>query len=486
MLVPDHQEARQRLDLHEYQGGLYTTDEIKELQQAADESKKAFDIYQPRFLEMRNRAAFSDSAAREAAFQELREVSDLAALPALDDVCTIRGPFKKKLRSKLGREAAEQFVVDFNLAAVAALGNMPQHEATMRLVGCVVDSPWPEIRQLAGTLLKPRPKTDFVPALMGALTAPIEADVDIQIEADGVLTYGETIRQQTPQAKFASVVTRDAVAVTPPNRRGRRASPAPVLGMSAFRAARWANEAHNRVALANAAAQERNLRIQTALKMTTDMNVDLGAEPEVWWQAWRDENGLYYDESQQPTYETYDVGTQYYYLPAPYVPAPGSMSCFAAGTQVWTKSGPVSIEDVHVGDMVLSQSPQTGELAYRPVYETTLRPPSPTVNLTIDDETITATLGHRFWVDGRGWQMARLLKQDMPLHSLDGRAQLAAIEQCQPGEEVEAYNLGVDDFHTYVVGKSRLLVHDNSCPRPTTAPIPGMTLATPASLAKAR
>jgi hypothetical protein len=232
------------------------------------------------------------------------------------------------------------------------------------------------------------------------------------------------------------------------------------------------------VAVANANASQQNLRFQHALKMTTDLNVDLGAEPSVWWQAWRDENGLYYDESRQPTYETYQLATQYY--------TPGTMSCFAEGTPVWTKSGPVAIELIHIGDMVLCQNPQTGELAYRPVIETTLRPPSPTVNLTVNDETITATLGHRFWINGRGWEMARLLKSDMPLHSLDGRVELSAAEPCKPGEEIEAYNLGVDEFHTYVVGKSRLLVHDNSCPRPTIAAIPGMTLPAAQAIAKAK
>ncbi len=39
--------------------------------------------------------------------------------------------------------------------------------------------------------------------------------------------------------------------------------------------------------------------------------------------------------------------------------------------------------------------------------------------------------------------------------------------------EETAYNLVVGEYHTYFVGEGRLLVHDNNCPLPTTATIPG-------------
>jgi hypothetical protein len=40
--------------------------------------------------------------------------------------------------------------------------------------------------------------------------------------------------------------------------------------------------------------------------------------------------------------------------------------------------------------------------------------------------------------------------------------------------DAEAYNLVVDDFHTYFVGRLGLLVHDNNFRRPTTAVLPGL------------
>jgi hypothetical protein len=242
--------------------------------------------------------------------------------------------------------------------------------------------------------------------------------------------------------------------------------------VEARRAAYRANPLQQQVAVDNANTQARNFRIKQVLKAATGWDIDLSAEPEVWWQAWRDENELYYDEASQPQIQSYDPYVQQYYFPPP-----AMMSCFPAGTPVWTQAGPAPIETISLGDMVLSQDPTTGKLAYRPVLDTTVRPPSATVALSVNDETIVATLGHRFWINGRGWEMAKFLKADSPLHALDGAAHLISVQPSPEGKQV-AHNLTVDEFHTYFVGASRLLVHDNSCPRPTLAAIPGMPAAT--------
>ena len=123
-----------------------------------------------------------------------------------------------------------------------------------------------------------------------------------------------------------------------------------------------------------------------------------------------------------------------------------------------------------MGDLVLAQHPSTGELAFRPVLQTTVGDPVPVLRISLPGETITATLGHRFWVNGQGWQMAKQLKPAMALHAVNHALDVTAIEK---GEDMACHNLVVDEFHTFFVGKSRLLVHDKSCPAPTTAAIPG-------------
>jgi hypothetical protein len=48
------------------------------------------------------------------------------------------------------------------------------------------------------------------------------------------------------------------------------------------------------------------------------------------------------------------------------------------------------------------------------------------------------------------------------------------IENVTPAGEDKAYNLVVDDFNTYFVGSSGLLVHDNEFRKPTRAIVPGL------------
>jgi hypothetical protein len=138
---------------------------------------------------------------------------------------------------------------------------------------------------------------------------------------------------------------------------------------------------------------------------------------------------------------------------------------------VWTLQGPKPIEHVAVGEMVLAQHPDTGELAYRPVTQTTLGPPTQTIELSLPGETIVATLGHRFWVNGRGWEMAKSLGSPMQLHAMDAAVEVGSLKK---GEKLECHNLVVDEFHTFFVGESRVLVHDKTCPRPTVSVTPGL------------
>ena len=67
--------------------------------------------------------------------------------------------------------------------------------------------------------------------------------------------------------------------------------------------------------------------------------------------------------------------------------------------------------------------------------------------------------------------MAKELKSGQPLHALHGSWPIRQVDELP---DAEAYNLVVDDFHTYFVGRLGLLVHDNNFRRPTTAVLPGL------------
>jgi hypothetical protein len=198
--------------------------------------------------------------------------------------------------------------------------------------------------------------------------------------------------------------------------------------------------------------------------------------PKDWWDWWLDDNEYYSDD--HPVDRRYDSHTESYTYGYPKYEIrnpepPRRYSCFAKGTPVWTKTGQRSIESLELGDLVLAQNVETGELAYKPVIARTVRPPSPILKLSLDGEELLTTRGHPFWVAGVGWRMAKELGDAAVLHAVTGSAPLAAVE---PAGELEAYNLVVADFNTYFVGESGVLVHDNTPRRATRSTLPGLVV----------
>jgi hypothetical protein len=147
-------------------------------------------------------------------------------------------------------------------------------------------------------------------------------------------------------------------------------------------------------------------------------------------------------------------------------------SCFLAGTPIWTETGLRPIESIQPGDRVLSQDPDSGELAFKVVTGKTVRPPAGASRLDILGESITTTLGHPLWVTGQGWEMAKHLKPGDQLHGIHGILIVSTIDPLP--DKIEAHNLVVDDFNTYFVGNCGLLVHDNTYRKPTRAVVPGL------------
>jgi hypothetical protein len=175
-----------------------------------------------------------------------------------------------------------------------------------------------------------------------------------------------------------------------------------------------------------------------------------------WWDWWLNENE-FYTPPQKPA--------NFVQVRVPIA------SCFVAGTPVWTISGPMQIENIKVGELVLAQDSDTGELAYKPVIGTTIRPASPLIETKLGDTLIRCTRGHPFWVSGKGWQMAKELKAGEWLHTVHGPV---LIDSAEPSDEAICYNLIVADFHDYFVSDAKVLVHDNLLRGPTLATVPGL------------
>ena len=88
----------------------------------------------------------------------------------------------------------------------------------------------------------------------------------------------------------------------------------------------------------------------------------------------------------------------------------GTSYCFVAGTLVTTEDGFKPIEEIEVGDKVLSENEMTGEVAVKTVTETYVNETDELVHIGVNGETISATPSHPFYVYKFGWTLAGSLK----------------------------------------------------------------------------
>ena len=133
------------------------------------------------------------------------------------------------------------------------------------------------------------------------------------------------------------------------------------------------------------------------------------------------------------------------------------------GTLVATKSGLVPIEDIQPGDLVWATDEETGETALKEVVQTFRNETEEWVNVKVNGEEITCTPMHPFYSPVKGWTSAIDLRAGDILVMLNG--EYVVVEQVQH-ELLESpettYNFEVEDYHTYYVGNTAVLVH-NKC-----------------------
>ncbi|MCA9258405.1 MAG: hypothetical protein KDA61_04350 [Planctomycetales bacterium] len=474
--APEHRTARARLDVQEIDGRLVLREKAqRDAEERAVRDAKS-ERYAKEFAAWIRMASGGDDLDRAEVLERFRCVRESDAIDALAAAAQPSGLDSKRLRRRLGDAGTQEFVEKLQLSVVSALAEIPEHAATRTLTEASLAANSPQVRRAAAAALRSRTETDYIPQLLHELEAPIEASVDVVSSSDGVVTCEATFVRRDFDADYRHSASDTELITARENADGTidAAGFRNALARGLRRAQQKAERIRGDVAAYNQDVERRNQRVLDALRVITG-EVDL-AEPAQWWTAWQEYNELNVSYLRQ----TYDTEESYYvdtFVDAP--PVATSLStvrpsceCFAPGTQVWTRSGPRAIEQIRPGELVLSQDPTTGELDYRPVLETTAGPAKRFLNLTTDsNEQIVASPGHRFWVEGEGWVMAKFLSDSHSLHGLREDRNVTETVELEGGI---AYNLVVDEFHTYFVGESRLLVHDIGCPLPTLAATPGL------------
>ncbi len=410
----------------------------------------------------------SDGAKQDAC-QQLAEIKDAAAAPSLE-----------LLLSMTTEECAALLVNKLDEWQSPAISEALSRQS--------IYSPWGSIRELAAGKLKTRPKDEFVPQMLAIMKSPTEiVGVSAGLNAPGpngqpvlrmaVIHEGRDAWEFQTLSTFYTAVNQDGT-------RTRNAQPIYMRGMNGIALdMRKAVAALQRaVVLQNLTSEEINSRTIQSLSEATGTSVLV--RPDDWMNWWDQQNETQYARPKQivrsaverdvilsdsDPYNPEIVGTTDYHEPIVRIPP---HSCFVSGTQVWTLTGRRRIETIRVGDLVLSQDPDSAELTFKPVIATTVRPGTQVFSLETAGETLRCTGGHLFWVAGQGWTKARNLKSGQTLHCASGTVQVSLVtEEPQPGQ---TYNLVVADFNTYFVGPEKILSHDVTEKKPTRSIVPGL------------
>ncbi|MFC0623016.1 polymorphic toxin-type HINT domain-containing protein [Kribbella deserti] len=145
----------------------------------------------------------------------------------------------------------------------------------------------------------------------------------------------------------------------------------------------------------------------------------------------------------------------------------GKKCSFSGETEVLMADGTTKpLSQIKMGDQVKATDPETGESGGRAVLEVFVHEDT-VFDLRIESGTLVTTEDHPFWnaTDG-AFQRADQLDPGDNLLSSDGNNVRVRAAITSAPRDTTAYNLNVDDIHTYYVlaGQTPVLVHNSNCP----------------------
>ena len=137
--------------------------------------------------------------------------------------------------------------------------------------------------------------------------------------------------------------------------------------------------------------------------------------------------------------------------------------CFVAGTLVHTEEGIKKIEDIKVGDRVLSFNEKITETSYKEVVDTIERSTYEICTIKHSNGKIQSTTGHLFMVEGKWWTSAIEIKEGDKLVLSNGEVTDVLDVSVKEGSyPIKTYNLSVDKNHTFFVDSQGVLTHNTA------------------------
>ncbi|MEO1088842.1 MAG: Hint domain-containing protein, partial [Acidobacteriota bacterium] len=143
--------------------------------------------------------------------------------------------------------------------------------------------------------------------------------------------------------------------------------------------------------------------------------------------------------------------------------------CFVAGTPVWMADGTQKpIEEVEIGDLVVSRDPETGETSTNRVVHLFVTDDREILELEVETadgsvETFEVTPEHPFFTaDGEEVLAKDLREGDRLAPTARGETGLTVRQVRGSPARATVYNFEVENDHTYFVGETGVWVH-NRC-----------------------
>jgi hypothetical protein len=347
------------------------------------------------------------------------------------------------------------------------LGQLDCIESTRALARFALSHPLEPVRRSATQHLTDRPLFDYVPDMLKLLESPVAMTLIPSFDPQGnLLGYRQAFARERIDKTELLVLDRVFQRSTPalPNAPVRdrttadlNAIVADAIQESALQqfAAGESLARQQVVQRENFATASRNARVADVLSQVAGREFE--ANPKPLWDWWDEYCETEYQREKPLDYRRTFLADRVARYREPLPVSSRVHECFVAGTQVMTERGLKPIEQIVVGDRVLSQSSQTAELSWKPVLRCTTRPPKKTITIQTDESFLTCTTGHLFWVSGRGWQKASQLRSGDVLRAARTPAVVLSVN---PSAVQETYNLQVADNATYFVGKGMVLTHD--------------------------
>jgi hypothetical protein len=471
---PNHAEARKALGFRRIGNRWVSAEEWQSILEQNSETLASLKKWYPRVNEV---ASQLDRGGKESvkAIEWLQKVEDPGIVPAL-------------------HAAATQNSGDTAVHLVNAIRRFQTKDACSALANLAIGEPSSPISASAIKGLKEVESEWYVPELLDLMASDIEVQNQIVTRPNGALVLQTIGRQEMQDTNEVIQIDKILTTGSGPNIAPRMAMNNRRLGLRSGRnvatiqsptnavAASIAMDEAERFAKANTAAaansntelRDKQSKIAVVLRATSGQKLDDTAQ--TWWNWWQKQQEI---EVLGPKEINYQYGQDYsspVYTPRPvqvsFTLPENTCECLVAGTAVQTETGLASIESIRIGDQVVSQNILTGELSLKPVIRTTRRAPAPTRSMTLESgESIVSTLGHPWWVTGKGWTKTKDLQPGMAIRTTSGNV---VIKEVSSAKDEVTYNLVVADNHNYFVGEKRLLSFDAGELIPTFQKAPGL------------